>query len=121
MLALSDHCRYFLYRPATDMRKSFYSLAALVREQMQGDPLSGDIFIFLSRRRNHIKLLRWERDGFALYSKHLEQGTYELPVPEQENSFVITHQELLLILQGDALQQVRYRKRYERQIGETLT
>jgi transposase len=121
MLALSDHCRYFLYRPPADMRKSFYSLAALVREQMQRDPLSGDIFIFLSRRRNHIKLLRWERDGFALYTKRLEQGTYELPLQAQEGSFVITHHELLLILQGISLQQVHYRKRYERQIGETLT
>jgi transposase len=117
MLALSDACRYFLYCPAADMRKSFYSLAAIVREQMQGDPLSGDIFIFLSRRRNHIKLLRWERDGFALYSKRLEQGTYELPVLEQENSFVITHQQLILILQGISLQQVRYRKRYKHAVG----
>jgi transposase len=117
MLALSDSYRYFLYRPAADMRKSFYSLAALVREQMQGDPLSGDIFIFLSRRRNHIKLLHWERDGFALYSKRLEEGTYELPIQAKEGSFLISHQELLLILEGISLQQVRYRKRYKRQIG----
>ena len=115
MLALSDTCRYFLYRPPADMRKSCYSLAAIISEQMQGDPLSGDIFIFLSRRRNHIKLLRWERDGFALYSKRLEQGTYELPVAGQQSSFGITHQQLLLILQGICLQQVRYRKRYQRQ------
>ncbi len=99
------------------MRKSFYSLAALVTEQMQGDPLSGDIFIFLSRRRNHIKLLRWEGDGFALYQKRLEEGTYELPIQAQEASFLITHQQLLLILQGICLEQVRYRKRYTRQIG----
>src|SRR5687768_8928091 len=112
MLALSDTCRYFLYRPPADMRKSFYSLAAIVTEQMQGNALSGDIFIFLSRRRNHIKLLRWERDGFALYSKRLEQGTYELPSTEGA-SCLITHQQLLLILQGISLQQVRYRKRYE--------
>jgi transposase len=113
MLALSDHCRYFLYRSPADMRKSFYSLAAIVTEQMQGNPLSGDIFIFLSRRRNHIKLLRWERDGFALYSKRLERGTYELPIPSNEGSFLISHQQLLLILEGICLQQVRYRKRYE--------
>lgn len=115
MLALSDATRYFLYRPPADMRKGFYSLAALVTEQMQGNPLSGDIYIFLSRRRNHIKLLRWEGDGFALYSKRLEQGTYELPVPGEENAFLITHRQLLLILEGICLQQVRYRKRYERQ------
>jgi transposase len=116
MLVLSDACRFFLYRPPVDMRKSFYSLASIVREQMQGDPLSGDIFIFLSRRRNHIKLLRWERDGFALYSKRLEQGTYELPLPGQEGSFLITHQQLLLILEGISLQQVKYRKRYRHSV-----
>ncbi len=117
MLALSDMCRYLLYRSAADMRKSCYSLAALVQEQMQGNPLSGDIFIFLSRRRNHIKLLRWERDGFSLYSKRLERGTYELPVPQQQSPFGITHRQLLLILEGIALQQVRYRKRYQQHSG----
>jgi transposase len=99
------------------MRKSFYSLAALVREQMQGNPLSEDIFIFLSRRRNHIKLLRWERDGFALYSKCLEEGTYERPAQAKESSFGITHREILLMLEGICLQQVRYCKRYEGQIS----
>jgi transposase len=62
MLALSDAQRYFLYCRPADMRKSFYSLASIVEQEMQGNALSGDIFIFLSRRRNQIKLLvgaRW--------------------------------------------------------------
>ena len=113
MLALSDAFRYFLYAKPADMRKSFYSLAALVREELHRDPLSGDIFIFLSRRRHHLKLLRWEGDGFALYSKRLESGSYELPKAQDENSFLLSHKELLLILQGISLQQVQYRKRYE--------
>ncbi|MEI6950705.1 IS66 family insertion sequence element accessory protein TnpB [Paraflavisolibacter sp. H34] len=112
MLALSDSCRYFLFRTACDMRKGFYTLASIVREQMMGDPLSGDIFIFLSRRRNQVKLLRWEGDGFALYSKRLEQGTFEIPMALEEGSFRICHKELMLILQGISLRQVRYRKRY---------
>ena len=95
------------------MRKSFYSLASVVKEQMQGNPLSGDIFIFLSRRRNQVKLLRWERDGFAIYTKRLEEGTYELPSSQDGNSFLISHHELLLILQGISLKQVQYRKRYQ--------
>lgn len=99
------------------MRKSFYSLASLVREELHQDPLTGDIFIFLSRRRNHIKLLRWEGDGFALYSKRLEQGSYELPKVVDQNSFVISHKELLLILQGISLQQIKYRKRYMRKMA----
>lgn len=113
MLSLQDSSKYFLYRHPADMRKSFYSLASLVREQMQGDPLSGDIFIFLSRRRNQVKLLRWEKDGFAIYTKRLEEGTYELPLGQDGSSFLISHQELLLILQGISLKQVLYRQRYQ--------
>lgn len=114
MLALSDAFRYFLYYKPADMRKSFYSLAALVREELHTDPLSGDIFIFLSRKRHHIKLLRWEGDGFALYSKRLEMGSYELPAVKGDGSFLLSHKELLLILQGISLQQIKYRKRYSK-------
>ena len=113
MLSLSDATRYFLYRHPADMRKSFYSLAGIVSEQMNGNPLSGDIFIFLSRRRNQVKLLRWEKDGFAIYTKRLEQGTYDFPKDLDENSWPISHQQLLLTLQGISLKQVRYRKRYQ--------
>lgn len=59
------------------MRKGFDGLSGLVRE---GDPLSGDVFIFFNRRRTQVKLLLWERDGFSIYHKRLERGTYELPV-----------------------------------------
>lgn len=113
MLSLSDSNRYFLYRHHADMRKSFYSLASLIREQMQGDPMGGDIFIFVSRRRSQIKLLRWERDGFAIYTKRLEQGTYEIPIHIDTRSYTISYQQLLLILQGISLKQINYRKRYQ--------
>ncbi len=112
MLALSDARRYFLYRRPADMRKSFYSLAGIVQQEMQGNPLSGDIFIFLSRRRNQVKLLRWEKDGYAIYSKRLEEGTYELPLQQDESSCIISRQQLLLILEGISLKQIKYRKRY---------
>ena len=112
MLALSDAQRYFLYRHAADMRKSFYTLASIVRQEMQGNPLSGDIFIFLSRRRNHIKLLRWDKDGYAIYCKRLEEGTYELPLQQDQRSYLISRQQLLLILEGISLKQIKYHKRY---------
>ena len=111
MLVLSDARRYFLYSRSADMRKSFYTLANIVQQEMQGDPLSGDIFIFLSRRHNQIKLLRWEKDGFAIYMKRLEEGTYELPLQQDESSYKINHQQLLLILEGISLKQIKYRKR----------
>lgn len=112
MLSISDSCRYFLYRHPSDMRKSFYSLANLVTEQMSGDPLSGDVFIFLSRRRNQIKLLRWERDGYAIYTKRLEQGTYEMPLQSGSEACLISCRQLLLVLEGLSLKQIKYRKRY---------
>ncbi|MEO8763158.1 MAG: IS66 family insertion sequence element accessory protein TnpB [Ginsengibacter sp.] len=65
MLHLSDRQRFFLFCPATDMRKSFHGLAAIVTQQMRHDVLSGDIYVFISKRRNAIKLLRFEGDGFA--------------------------------------------------------
>ena len=112
MLFVNDAFRYFLYQHPADMRKSFYSLAALITEQMKGNPLSGDVFIFISRRRNQIKLLRWETDGFALYTKRLERGTYEIPAHHDKASFLLSHQQLLLILQGISLKQIHYRKRF---------
>jgi transposase len=66
MLHLSAACRYYLYNGATDMRKGFDSLSGMVMQQMQLSAGSGDIFIFINKKRDHIKLLLWEGDGFAL-------------------------------------------------------
>jgi transposase len=114
MLSLSVSCRYFLYRPSTDMRKGFDGLSGLIRNGLGQDPLSGDVFIFFNRRHNHVKLLLWEGDGFSLYYKRLERGTYELPMMNDLTQGVsIRHDELMLILQGISLKSVRKRKRYE--------
>jgi transposase len=113
MLHLSDSRRYWLYSGDTDMRKSFHALAALVRYKMQSNVLSGDIYVFISRRRNAIKLLRWEGDGFAIFYKRLEKGTFELPqYDSNNNTMLITDHELSFILKGVALLKVKYRPRY---------
>ena len=75
----SDRYRYFIYRGGCDMRKGYDGLSGLVRNEWKKDPLSGDVFIFLSKQRNKIKLLHWQNDGFIIYSKRLEKGTFELP------------------------------------------
>ncbi len=116
MLSLSVSNRYFLYRPAADMRKSFDGLSGLVREGLSKDPLSGDVFIFFNARRTQVKLLVWERDGFAIWYKRLEKGTFELPVrDEKTGGSEIRSEELLLILKGISLQSVRRRKRFDRE------
>lgn len=113
MLHLSSQCRYFLYTGVTDMRRHFDSLSGMVTSLMQHDVLSGDIFIFLNRRRNQIKLLQFEGDGFSIYHKRLEKGTYELPCGNDKDvSLTLTHQQLLLILEGISLRSVKKRPRY---------
>lgn len=113
MIHLSDKCRYLYYNGNADMRKSFHGLAAIVKYQMQCDVLNGDIYIFISKRRNAIKLLRFEGDGFALFYKRLEKGTFEIPVHDNKfGSLMISDNELIFILKGVALSRVKYRPRY---------
>jgi transposase len=114
MLHLSPACNYYLYCGNTDMRKGFDSLSGLVSSQMQFNAFSGSVFIFLNKKHNQVKLLLWEGDGFALYYKRLEQGTFEIPVSEdKKESLPLSSQQLQLILQGISLKSVRRRKRYQ--------
>lgn len=113
MIVFGPAHRYYLYREATDMRKSFDGLCGLVRSGLKRDPLSGDVFVFVNRRRTHIKLLVWDRSGFVLYYKRLEQGTFELPKSfgTSEDRPLSWH-DLVLMLEGIVMESVRYRKRY---------
>lgn len=111
MLSISDARRYFLYREKTDMRKSFDGLSGLVRDRLHREPLSGEVFVFLSRRRNQIRLLLWEGDGFSLYSKRLEKGTFQIPIADT-SCMELKCDELLFILKGIKLSSVEKRKRF---------
>jgi transposase len=96
------------------MRKGFDSLSGIVTQQMSMSVLKGDVFIFINKERNQIKLLLWEGDGFGLYHKRLEKGTYELPAYHNNTgSIQISSEQLQLILQGISLKSVRKRKRYQ--------
>lgn len=121
MLHLSANCNYYLYRGNTDMRKGFDSLSGLVSSQMQLNVLNGSVFIFLNRKHNQVKLLLWEGDGFALYYKRLEKGTFEMPDSDGNNheSLSISSEQLQLILQGISLKSVRRRKRYQHIEGKS--
>jgi transposase len=123
MLHLSAACKYYLYGGDADMRKGFDSLSGMVSQHMQLSALSGAVFIFVNRRRNQLKLLLWEGDGFSLYHKRLERGTYELPATAAQNnktgSIPLTHQQLQLILQGISLKSVQHRKRYRYPLEKT--
>ena|SRR3990172_6530183 len=114
MLALSKAHRYYLYRGSVDMRNGFDGLSGLVRNRFLQNPLSGDVFIFINHRRTHIKLLQWQGDGFAVFYKRLEKGTYEIPASDVNSTHLaISSQQLLLMMEGIALLSVRKRLRYE--------
>ena len=96
------------------MRKSFDGLSGIIQHELKKDPLSTAVFIFLNRRRNQIKLLLWEGDGFSLYHKRLEKGTYEVPAGNDSQTAVyIEADQLILLLNGISLRHVRRRRRYQ--------
>ena len=108
----------YLCTAPTDMRKGFDTLAALVREHLGRDPLSGDLFLFLSRGQDRLKALTWEADGFALFYKRLEAGTYRLPPHEPGiKGVTLKASELAMLLDGIDLQSVRRSPRYRREPG----
>jgi len=80
LLSFSSTQRYFIYPKNCDMRKGFNGLGGLVNQFFNHPLMSGDVFIFLNRRRTHIKLLMWDATGFAIYYKRLEAGTFEMPL-----------------------------------------
>ena len=95
------------------MRKGFDGLCGLVRNELDQNPLSGDVYIFINRRRNQIKLLSWESGGLAIYSKRLEQGTYELPdVKNPTDNLEINSASLGFILEGIQLNSIQKRKSF---------
>jgi transposase len=118
MIYLPASVRVYLCLSACDMRKSFDSLHALVRDYLQLDAYAGHLVVFASRRRDRVKVLYWDRDGFALWSKRLEEGTYAIPVAESpdERRREITAQELGAILSGIDLKQAVRRKRYRQPV-----
>ena len=96
--------RYYLYREPTDMRKSFDGLCGIVVSRLGFDPMNGDVFIFINRQRNRIKLLRWEPGGFVLFYKRLEKGTFELPPHKNEGLRQrIDYSDVVMIITGISL------------------
>jgi len=116
MIHLPASVRVYLCLTACDMRKSFDGLHALVRDYLTLNAFAGHLFVFASRRRDRVKILYWDRDGFAMWSKRLEEGTYAVPLAEstEELRREITVQELGALLSGIDLNQATRRKRYRR-------
>lgn len=112
MLNIGTGCKVFLVAGPTDMRKSYDTLAAVVREVIASDPLSGHLFVFCNRRRDRLKVLLWEDSGFWLLAKRLERGTFRWPsFPPRKVEYGAA--ELAALLAGLELSG-RRRRRYRR-------
>jgi len=84
MIGLGRQTRVYLALGATDMRKSIDGLSILVSDYLDHDPFSGHVFAFCNRRRNLVKVLYWDRNGFCLWCKRLEQDRFVWPVEKDE-------------------------------------
>lgn len=111
--------RIFLARQPTDMRKSFDTLANLVREDLHADPLAGDMFVFLSKNRQRVKILVWDVSGFWLCAKRLESGRFAVPhdqlIGRRTERVEMSSAEVQALLEGIHVHHATYHRHYHRQ------
>jgi len=113
VLSLPPSVRIYLALEPVDMRKSFDALSLLVEHVLKHDPLSGHLFVFVGKRRHLVRVLFWDRTGYALYSKRLERGRFKLPeVPAAGQTVTIEAADLVLMLEGIDLAGARRRPRW---------
>lgn len=115
MLNLPSSVRVFAARERVDFRNGFDGLCAVVREQFREDPLSGHLFLFFNRRRDRIKILVWDQNGFWLLYKRLEQGTFERIAGEGEK-IEIDRARLAMLLDGIETKSSRIRTHFVREV-----
>jgi transposase len=104
--------RIYLCISPTDMRKGFDTLAAQVKDFLGQDPLSGHLFLFVGRGKDRLKILYWDTDGFCVWYKRLEEGTFRLPrVGAADVSVELKASELAMMLEGIDLKSIKRTKR----------
>jgi transposase len=115
MMHLPASVRVYLCLSPCDMRRSFDGLHALVRDHLQMDALAGHLYLFTNKRRDRLKILHWDRDGFAIWAKRLEAGTYAIRSGEPgSRRLEVSVEELGALLSGIDLGTATRRKRYRR-------
>jgi transposase len=113
MFFFNSKIRFYLYTHPTDMRKSFDGLSGLITNHLLSDPLSGDVCLFINRRGDRIKLFVWGRDGWWIYYKRLEKGTFQIPLaPASSDSVELAYEDLLMLLEGIDLEKSKKRVRF---------
>lgn len=113
MLAFGGSIRIFIFAQPTDMRCGFNKLSMLVQAMMGHDPLSGHLFVFFNKRGDRCKILFWDRTGFCIWYKQLQQGTFQRIInPDGKVSLEIDRAKLMMIMEGIELSKAKQRKRF---------
>ena len=116
MLKLNESLRVHLYTAACDMRRGFDTLSALVVREFGTDVRQGGVYVFFGRAKDRVKILWWDADGYALYYKRLEVGTFRVSSGEERD--VITGVDLELLLKGMDLKRIKFRRAQSMNSGE---
>lgn len=106
-MSVAGNTRFYVCERATDMRRSFEGLSYLVKDVVREDPLSGHCFVFFNRSRDKVKVLYFDRTGFAIWYKELQAGTFTVPGKRE-----LTHTELMCVLEGIEIAGIRRKKRF---------
>jgi transposase len=116
MISLPPSVSIYLCEAPVDMRCGFDGLAAIVRNTLGLNPLSGHLFLFISKRRDRVKILFWDRDGYVLYCKRLEAGRFPLPRVQKTMGgppvATLAAYEMTLLLEGIDLDGAKHRRRF---------
>ncbi len=116
MFTLSSEQKYLLYSHPTDMRKSFDGLSGLIEGR---NPMSGEVFLFINKSRDKMKLLHWSGSGYTLYYKRLETGQFELSTyqTKQAGGIKLSYAHLVMIIDGLSIKNVKIRKQVQLSTG----
>ncbi len=118
VLSLPSGVRIYIANEPTDMRKSFDGLCGIVQHHFHRDPFDGDVFAFFNRRRDRVKILFWDRNGFWIAMKRLERGTFDSwrPCSGDDTHKQIEHAQLVMLLEGIDVKNAKFRRHFARSV-----
>jgi transposase len=109
MLTVPGNARLFLYKEPMRMHKSFEGLSMIIEQMFPGELLSGAYFIFLNRKKDHMKVLCWDGDGFCIFYKRLEKGVF---LQKQNNSSILNRREFFMLFEGITPERLKVRYKH---------
>jgi len=114
MFGLNDTYSYYIYPRYIDMGKGIEGLSELARSKHGGNITNSNVYLFFGQQKSQIKILKWDKDGFVLYQKRLEKGTFEVPrFKSQEGLIQIKWEAFIMIMRGVPLRNLRFRERFK--------